>query len=166
MIAMTRLRGTGIWAGELRFGDPGEIVEAAAELDDLGYTALWIPDVGGDVFGAVERLLSSTKNTTVATGILNLWMHTPEETARAHARLVGEYGDRFLLGDRGQSRAIDRRQRTGSLSKAPVGDGHVPRRARPSRSAPRPVRSGSSLLSDRRWSIWPATGRPGSTRTT
>ena len=95
---MTRLRGTGIWATELRFGDPGEIVEAAAELDDLGYTALWIPDVGGDVFGAVERLLSSTKTTTVATGILNLWMHTPEETARAHARLVGEYGDRFLLG--------------------------------------------------------------------
>ncbi len=95
---MTRLRGTGIWAGELRFGDPGEIVEAAGELDDLGYTALWIPDVGGDVFGAVERLLSSTNNITVATGILNLWMHTPEETARAHARLVGEYGDRFLLG--------------------------------------------------------------------
>jgi probable F420-dependent oxidoreductase len=95
---MWRLQGTGIWAGQLRFGDRGQIVEAAAELDELGYTALWIPDVGGDVFGAVELLLSSTKNATVATGILNLWMHTPEETAQAHAGLTGKYGNRFLVG--------------------------------------------------------------------
>ncbi|MGO8859494.1 MAG: LLM class F420-dependent oxidoreductase [Acidimicrobiales bacterium] len=93
-----RVSGVGVWNIGLRFGDAGEAAEAAAELEELGYTALWIPDAGGDVFGAVEGLLSATRTITVATGILNLWMHTPEETASAHARLVAAHGDRFLVG--------------------------------------------------------------------
>jgi probable F420-dependent oxidoreductase len=93
-----KLVGTGIWNAALRFGDPGEAAEAAAELEELGYTAVWIPDTGGDVFGAVEHLLRATRTITVATGILNLWMHSAEETASAHARLTAEYGDRFLVG--------------------------------------------------------------------
>ncbi len=95
---MDRLQGTGIWAGQLRYGDQSQIAEAAAELDQLGYSALWIPDVGGDVFGSVELLMSATKRAVVATGILNLWMHTPEESAQAHARLTAAHGDRFLMG--------------------------------------------------------------------
>ena len=90
--------GTGIWNAALRFGDPGEAAAAAAELEELGYTSLWVPDSGGDVFGAVKQLLSATKTITVATGVLNLWMHSPEETASAHAQLIAEYGDRFLVG--------------------------------------------------------------------
>jgi probable F420-dependent oxidoreductase len=95
---MERISGVGIWAGQLRYGDAGEIADAAAELDQLGYSALWIPDIGGDVFEAVERLMASTRRAIVATGILNLWMHTPEESARAHARLTDAHGDRFLMG--------------------------------------------------------------------
>ena len=95
---MERLGGTGIWAHQLRYGDEGEIREAAAELDELGYSALWIPDVGGDVFASVELLMSSTQKAVVATGILNLWMHSPAESAEAHARLTEAHGDRFLMG--------------------------------------------------------------------
>jgi probable F420-dependent oxidoreductase len=95
---MERIAGTGIWSFQLRYGEPGEIADAAAELDALGYSALWIPDIGGDAFDAVELLLSSTSKATIATGILNLWMHTPDDTARAHARLAAVYGDRFLVG--------------------------------------------------------------------
>lgn len=95
---MDRLRGTGIWAFQLRYGDAGEIAEAAAELDELGYSALWIPDVGGDVFSSVETLMASTERAVVATGILNLWMHTAAESAAAHARLTAAHGDRFLMG--------------------------------------------------------------------
>ena len=43
------LSGTGIWSAPLRYGDAGQAAEAAAELEELGYTALWIPDVGGDL---------------------------------------------------------------------------------------------------------------------
>lgn len=95
---MNRLTGTGVWAGQLRYGDAGEIAEAAAELDELGYTGLWIPDIGGDVFGSVELLLRSTRRAVVATGILNLWMHSPQETAANHARLSAAHGGRWLVG--------------------------------------------------------------------
>ena len=92
------LTGTGIWSSALRHGDPAEIATAATELESLGYSALWIPDVGGDVFGAVRNLLGATSTAIVATGILNLWMHTAEETAEQHAALTAEHGSRFLVG--------------------------------------------------------------------
>jgi probable F420-dependent oxidoreductase len=98
MAPVTEISGVGIWSGQLRYGDAGEVAEAAAELEELGYSALWIPDVGGDVFGAVERLMSATRVASIATGILNLWKHSAEETAEAHDRLTTSYGDRFLVG--------------------------------------------------------------------
>ena len=92
------LTGIGIWSSQLRYGNAAESADAAAELDELGFRALWIPDVGGQVFDAVGNLLAATKQTTIATGILNLWMHTPGDVAENFAALTAEYGDRFLLG--------------------------------------------------------------------
>jgi probable F420-dependent oxidoreductase len=93
-----RLSGTGIWSGELRYGEEGEKREAAAELEQLGYTALWIPDVGGDVFGALRALLDATSTIVAATGILNLWMHTAAEVGEGLAALDADHPDRTLLG--------------------------------------------------------------------
>ena len=56
----TRLTGTGIWNSTLRYGDAGEAAALAAELEELGYSALWIPDIGGDVFGPISNLLGAT----------------------------------------------------------------------------------------------------------
>jgi probable F420-dependent oxidoreductase len=92
------LSGIGVWNQQLRYGDRAEAADAAAELEELGYTALWIPDVGGAVFDAVDRLLAATQRAIVATGILNLWMHEPVETAERFHALSAEHGDRFLLG--------------------------------------------------------------------
>ena len=92
------LAGVGVWSSQLRYGDAAESADAAAELDELGFSALWIPDVGGQVFDAVGRLLTATRRTTVATGILNLWMHSPGDVAESYAALTAEHGDRFLLG--------------------------------------------------------------------
>jgi probable F420-dependent oxidoreductase len=89
----------GIWSGQLRRADPSAISEAAAELDELGFGTIWIPGGhGGDVFGDVARLLDATSTATVATGILNVWMHTAEDTATSHAALTGKHPGRFLLG--------------------------------------------------------------------
>ena len=93
-----RLTGTGIWSPHLRFGDATEAATFAAELEQLGYSALWIPDVGGDLFTPLGNLLGATTTVTIATGILNVWMHTAEEAAAEHARLVAEHGSRFLCG--------------------------------------------------------------------
>src|SRR5262249_36003649 len=92
------LSGVGVWSSQLRYGNPSESAEAAAELDELGFTALWIPDVGGQVMDAVAHLLGATKRTVIATGILNLWMHSPADVAGSYAELTEEHGDRFLLG--------------------------------------------------------------------
>lgn len=97
------LGGTGIWAADLRYAqgeeDPAAAIrEAAAELEALGYTAAWIPDIGGDVFGPLTRLLDATSTMTVATGILNVWMHDPPEVAAFRAGLPETQRDRLLLG--------------------------------------------------------------------
>ncbi len=92
------MSGTGVWSAMLRYGDAAEAAALAAELEGLGYTAVWIPDVGGDVFTPLDSLLGATTTATVATGILNIWMHTPEETAAQHAALTAKHGRRFLCG--------------------------------------------------------------------
>jgi probable F420-dependent oxidoreductase len=94
------LTGTGIWSGQLRYGgDPGERRADATELEALGYSALWLPGgIGGEIFDDCRALLEATERVPLATGILNLWMHTPEETAEGHAGLTRDFPGRFLLG--------------------------------------------------------------------
>ena len=92
------LSGVGVWSSQLRYGNPDEAGEAASELEELGFTALWIPDVGGPVLDSVAHLLASTKHTVIATGILNLWMHDPSDVAATYASLTKAHGERFLLG--------------------------------------------------------------------
>lgn len=94
----TRLGGTGIWSGALRYGDPAAAAAMGAELESLGYSALWLPDVGGDLFGSLANMFEATTSATIATGILNVWMHTPVETAAQHAALTATHGQRFLCG--------------------------------------------------------------------
>jgi probable F420-dependent oxidoreductase len=93
-----QLTGTGVWSAQLRYGDPDLIAAAAVELDELGYDAIWIPDVGGDVLGSVEALLRATSRLIVATGILNVWMQDPVEVARRRASWNDDWQSRFLLG--------------------------------------------------------------------
>jgi probable F420-dependent oxidoreductase len=97
-MSLMDLTGTGVWSAALRYGDRRAVDDAAVELDELGYHALWLPDVGGDVFGAVDALLSVTRRAVIATGVLNLWMHAADETAAAYHDLVGRHGARFLVG--------------------------------------------------------------------
>ena len=94
------LSGVGIWSHQLRYGDKAQSADAAAELEELGYSALWIPDVGGrtPVLASVEHLLSATNDIVIATGILNLWMNDPADVAASYASLTAAHGERFLMG--------------------------------------------------------------------
>ncbi len=95
----TRLGRIGVWSVELRFGDRGQAADAAAELDELGFGALWIPGgVGGEVLGDVGRLLSATRNTVIATGILNIWKHDAREVGEWWSALPADRKERVLLG--------------------------------------------------------------------
>lgn len=92
------LGGIGIWSSGLRYGDSGASADAASELDELGFEAIWLPDVGGHLFEVCENLLGATRRTVIATGILNLWFHDALETTERFHALTGAHGDRFLVG--------------------------------------------------------------------
>lgn len=98
-MATTGLKGVGVWSAELRYGDAAQIPVAAAELETLGYTALWIPDMGnGSTFDALDVLLQATSTITVATGILNIWDYTPQQVAQWFQALPDSSRERLLLG--------------------------------------------------------------------
>jgi probable F420-dependent oxidoreductase len=95
---MAALAGTGVWSAELRYGDAAEAADLAAELESLGYAALWIPDVGGPVFEALDRLLDATSTVTVATGVLNIWQQTSGDVISWWQAVPRDRRDRVLLG--------------------------------------------------------------------
>lgn len=89
----------GLWNMGLRSEDParrGEIAEAAAEIEELGYGAVWLGGSPG-VTHALP-LLDATTRLTVATGIQSIWDYEAEDTARHFADVEAAHPGRFLLG--------------------------------------------------------------------
>jgi probable F420-dependent oxidoreductase len=74
-------------------------VDAVAELEDMGYVALWVPGGGaGEILDVAVDLLGTSSRIVVASGILNIWMHDPNEVAKRCHDLEAELPARFLLG--------------------------------------------------------------------
>ena len=72
--------------------------EFAADVEKLGYGAIWL---GGSPSGDlvdVERVLDATTTIVVATGIVNIWKDDAATVAASYHRLVAKYPGRFLLG--------------------------------------------------------------------
>ncbi|GIF68391.1 LLM class F420-dependent oxidoreductase [Asanoa ishikariensis] len=85
----------GIWSMELRGAGRPEVQEAAAELDGLGFRALWIPGLDGSgALDDIEHLLAAAPHSTVALGVLSMWGQDPVRLAERRATL----GPRTLLG--------------------------------------------------------------------
>ena len=85
-----------VWQGGDRDRDQ-ERLAAAVELDDLGYGALWIGGVTGDL-RLLEELLAATRRIVLASGILNIWAYPAPEVAGSFRRLAGAHPGRVLLG--------------------------------------------------------------------
>ncbi|MCT9139991.1 LLM class F420-dependent oxidoreductase [Streptomyces violarus] len=89
----------GIWSVGLRSEDPdrrGELAEAAAELEELGYGAVWL---GGNSSAAnAAPLIEATSRLTVGTSIQSIWQHEPDAAATAFTELESAHPGRFLLG--------------------------------------------------------------------
>ncbi len=66
------------------------------QLEALGYTAFWIG--GSPSVEEARPYLEDGDTITVATGILNVWRHTPQDVAAAQQQLAVDFPDRFLLG--------------------------------------------------------------------
>lgn len=76
-----------------------ESAEAAKRIEDLGYSALWIPEtIGRHPFVSAAWLLANTSSLIIATGIANVYHREPGVTLAAQMTLAEQSGGRFLLG--------------------------------------------------------------------
>lgn len=98
MINDYQLGRVGLWSMELR-GDRQASAAAAAEIEALGFGAVWIPGgIDSDVLDDTASLLAATQRMTIATGILNIWMHKPADVAAWYRGLPTAQQQRVLLG--------------------------------------------------------------------
>ena len=89
----------GIWTFQLDLQPAARAREAAAELDGLGYGAIWIPEaLGREPFTSAGLLLAGSRRIAVATGVANIWARDAMATSAAQRTLTEAYPERFLLG--------------------------------------------------------------------
>ncbi|HEY2100168.1 MAG: hypothetical protein QOC67_4575 [Pseudonocardiales bacterium] len=89
----------GIWTGALDTVPASRSRELAAELEELGYGAVWLPEVAGrDPFVHLALILSATRTLIGATGIANIWARDAVATSGAVKGLTEAFPERMLLG--------------------------------------------------------------------
>ncbi|MFF3575262.1 LLM class F420-dependent oxidoreductase [Nocardia jiangxiensis] len=71
--------------------------ESAAELERLGYRALWLGNPGAEL-DLVRPLLAATEHLVVGSYIVNVWAVPATTAAEAFHRIEAEFPGRFLLG--------------------------------------------------------------------
>ena len=92
------LRTLGVW----NFTDSVSLVEAeefAGRIEQLGYSALWLPDtVGRDPFAHIAHLARNTSTLVFATGIASIFNRHPGAMKQAANTLAEQTDGRFVLG--------------------------------------------------------------------
>ena len=89
----------GVWSSALRNGERSAVLDAAAELEELGYGTIWFP--GGAHEGLADHImaiLGRTRRVVVATGIVSIWTHPAAAIAAQHHAITQAHPERFLLG--------------------------------------------------------------------
>jgi probable F420-dependent oxidoreductase len=96
----TALGKVGVWSFTLEAQTAVEEREAAAEIEELGFGAIWFPEsvTSREVFSHASWLLASTERAIVASGIANIWARDPVAMVNGWHMLTDAYPDRFLLG--------------------------------------------------------------------
>jgi probable F420-dependent oxidoreductase len=89
----------GIWSFQLASLTTRRARELAAELEELGYGAVWLPEaVGRDALVVSTLLLGATERMTVATGIVPLYARNAMTLNGAWQTIEEAYPGRFVLG--------------------------------------------------------------------
>lgn len=89
----------GVWTFEFEQHPWSAVAEAAAELDELGYGAIWFPESRGrEVMAQSALLLGATKRAVIAPGIANLYARDAMAMAAGQRTLCEAFPGRYLLG--------------------------------------------------------------------
>jgi probable F420-dependent oxidoreductase len=89
----------GVWTGALDYVPTSGVRELASELEELGFGAVWLPEVAGrDPFVTLTHVLSATERIVGATGIMNIWARDAIAMSCGVRALTEAFPDRVLLG--------------------------------------------------------------------
>jgi probable F420-dependent oxidoreductase len=97
-LANMNIGSVGVWTTGPRQQEPARAGDTAAELEDLGYGAIWCPPGVGRSFEIATTLLTATKRIAMATAITSIWEMTPAAAAAGFASVDAVAPGRFLLG--------------------------------------------------------------------
>ncbi|MFH8608200.1 TIGR03620 family F420-dependent LLM class oxidoreductase [Streptomyces sp. NPDC018029] len=99
VLARDGLGRVGVWTFAFEGHAAPRVREAAAEIEELGYGALWFGEAfGRDTVGQAWLLLSATRRIVVASGIANIAFRDPLAMAAAERTLGEAFPGRYLLG--------------------------------------------------------------------
>ncbi|CAB4647963.1 unannotated protein [freshwater metagenome] len=89
----------GLWAADFDLQPMAKSQEAIAQVEEMGYGAVWVPEaVIREPFASTALLLSATKKIVLATGIASLHARTAQTMQAGWKTLTEAFPDRFLLG--------------------------------------------------------------------
>jgi probable F420-dependent oxidoreductase len=89
----------GVWTFSLDLQPAAQAREVAAELEELGYAAIWVPDaVGRDPLVHATLLLGGTGRIAVGTGIAQIWGRDPLSMNAGWKTVSEAFPGRFVLG--------------------------------------------------------------------
>lgn len=89
----------GIWTFHLDTQPMARSQETAAELEELGFGALWVPEaVAREPLASTALLLAGTRSITVATGVASMHARTATTMNAGWRTLSEAFPGRFLLG--------------------------------------------------------------------
>jgi len=89
----------GVWQYQLDQLPSAQAKEVAAEIEELGYGAIWLPEmVGRESFVSSTLLLSGTERIVVATGIAGIYSRDALCANSALNTVTEAFPERFLLG--------------------------------------------------------------------
>jgi probable F420-dependent oxidoreductase len=89
----------GIWTFDFERQSASVIRESVQELEELGWPAIWVPELPGrEALTHAGFLLASTERITVVNGIARIWSREPQWTQGAARLLADAYPGRHVLG--------------------------------------------------------------------
>jgi probable F420-dependent oxidoreductase len=88
----------GLWTFALDVQPMAKAQEAAAEIDEMGFGTVWLPEaIGREIFSSSALILSATKNIKVASGIASIAARTAHTMQSGWKTLSEAFPGRFVL---------------------------------------------------------------------
>ncbi len=89
----------GVWQYQLDQMPSAQAQEVAAEIEELGYGSIWLPEmIGREPFVNATLLLSATERIVLGTGIASIWARDPMNANSALHTITEAFPERFVMG--------------------------------------------------------------------